>query len=155
MATGHWPTNRGRLLITQGRWDTAAATLLRVGLLSVSQPVNADTAAKVADFNTVADLVAAGATICTATNYVAKNLARSNATEDDTNDRVNMDAADVVWTALGGATNNTLYGAYIYDAGTDTSDTTRLLMSVDWFVTPLATNGGDVTYAIADLYRAA
>ncbi len=153
MATGNFLTNRGRLLLAQGRWDTAGVTLLRVGLLSVSQPVAADTAAKVADFNTVADLVDAGATICTATNYVAKNLSRSNATEDDVNDRVNMDAADVVWTALGGAVNNTLYGAYIYDAGTDTSNTTRLLMSVDWFVNPLPTNGGDVTYAIADLYR--
>ncbi len=155
MATGNFPTNRGRLLLLQGRWDTAGATLLRVGLLSVSQPVNADTAAKVADFNTVADLVTAGATICTATNYVAKNLTRTNAVEDDTNDRVNMDAADVVWTALGGTVNNTLYGAYMYDAGVDTSDTTRLLISVDWFATPLATNGGDVTYAIADAYRAA
>lgn len=155
MATGHWFSNRGKLLIAQGQWDDAAATILRVGLLSVSQPVGLDTAAEVADIDTVAGMVTAGATICTATNYVAKNLSRTNATEDDTNDRVNMDAADVVWTALGGATNNTLYGLYVYDATTDTNDTTRLLMSIDWYVTPITTNGGDFTYAIADLYRAA
>ena len=33
--------------------------------------------------------------------------------------------------------------------------TTRLLISVDWFATGVTTNGGDFTYAIADLYRAA
>jgi hypothetical protein len=59
----------------------------------------------------------------------------------------------VVWTAAGGASNNTIYGAYFYDSTTDTNDTTRLLISVDFFATPITTNGGDFTYAIADLYR--
>lgn len=154
MATGHMLTNRGKLSLLQGKWDTVGASLIRVGLVKV-QPAGADTAAEVADLNTVNDLlVTAGATECDFTNYVRKNLSRTNASEDDTNDRVNMDASDVVWTAAGGATNNTIYGAFIYDATTDTSDTTRILLSVDWFATPLPTNGGDFTYAITDLYRA-
>ena len=153
MATGAWLTNRGALLLSQGAWDDNAATLIRVGLCKV-QGVAADTQAEVRDLNTVNDLiVTSGCTECDFTNYVRKNLTRTNAAEDDTNDRVNIDAADVVWTAAGGAVNNTILGAFVYDASTDTNDTTRLLISVDWFATGLPTNGGDVTYAIADLYR--
>jgi hypothetical protein len=63
MATGHWFTNRGKLLAMQGAWDDDAATVIRVGLLVGTQPAAADTAAEVADLNTVNDLlVTAGAT---------------------------------------------------------------------------------------------
>lgn len=154
MATGHMLTNRGKLLLLQGAWDDDAATLIRCALLKV-QGAAADTAVEVADLNTMNDLiVTAGCTECDFTNYARKNLSRTNAAEDDTNDRVGLDAADIVWTAAGGATNNTILGAAFYDATTDTNDTTRLLISVDWFAAGLPTNGGDVTYAIADLYRA-
>jgi hypothetical protein len=153
MATGHWLTNRGKLLLTQGNWDDIAATLVRCALVKV-QGATADTQAEVADLNTMNDLiVTAGCTECDFTNYARKNLTRTNAAEDDANDRVGLDAADIVWTAAGGATNNTILGAAFYDASTDTNDTTRLLISVDWFAAGLPTNGGDVTYAIADLYR--
>lgn len=153
MATGHWLTNRGKLLLTQGNWDDVAATIIRTALLKV-QGTAADTQVEVADLNTMNDLiVTSGCTECDFTNYARKNLARTNAAEDDANDRVNLDAADVVWTAAGGATNNTILGAAHYDASTDTNDTTRLLISVDWFAAGLTTNGGDFTYAIADLYR--
>jgi hypothetical protein len=154
MATGHWLTNRGKLLLLQGAWDDDAATLIRVGLLVGTQPVAADTAAEVADLNTVNDLlVTAGATECSAGGYARQNLTRSNATEDDANDRVNIDASDVAFGAL--ATGQTIIGAFFYDATTDTNDTTRQLMSVDWFTTGVPTNGGTITYPIADLYRAA
>lgn len=154
MATGHFLANRGKLLLLQGAWDDDAATIIRCALLKV-QGAAADTAVEVADLNTMNDLiVTSGCTECDFTNYARKNLARTNAAEDDANDRVNLDAADIVWTAAGGATNNTILGAAFYDATTDTNDTTRLLISVDWFAAGLPTNGGDVTYAIADLYRA-
>jgi hypothetical protein len=155
MATGNMLTNRGKLLLMQGIWDDAGATAIRMGLVKV-QPAGADTQAEVDDLNTVNDLlVTAGATECDFTNYARKNLSRSNAAEDDTNNRVNLDAADVVWTAAGGAANNTILGAFYYDATTDTNDTTRLLIGIDWFATGISTNGGDFTYAIADLIRAA
>lgn len=154
MATGHMLTNRGRLLLMQGLWDDGTASIIKMGLVKV-QGAAADTQLEVSDLNTVNDLVVTtGSTKCDFTNYVDKALVRTAASEDDANDRVNMDAGDIVWTAAGGASNNTIVGAYFYDATTDTNDTTRLLISVDWFASSLTTNGGDVTYAIADLYRA-
>lgn len=154
MATGNMLTNRGKLLLLQGAWDDAAGTAIKMGLVKV-QPTAADTQAEVDDLNTVNDLlVTAGATECDFTNYVRKDLSRSAVAEDDTNNRVNLDAADVVWTSAGGATNNTILGAFYYDATTDTNDTTRLLIGIDWFATGVPTNGGNFTYAIADLIRA-
>lgn len=155
MATGHWHTTRGALLQAQGVWDDAGATVIRVGLVKV-QPVGADTQAEVQDFNTVTDLlVTAGATECDFTNYARKNLSRTNWAEDDTNDRAQAVAASVTWTAAGGASNNTILGAFFYDASTDTNDTTRLLISVDWFASSITTNGGDYGYdASSGLYRA-
>jgi hypothetical protein len=156
MATGHWMTNRGKLLIAQGAWDDDAAGAIKVGLCKV-QGVAADTAVEVADLNTVNDLiVTAGCTECDFTNYVRKVLTRTNFAEDDTNDWAQAVAASVTWTAAGGTTNNTILGAFFYDATTDTNDTTRLLISVDWFATGVPTNGGDYTYSVASgLYRVA
>lgn len=156
MATGHWFTNRGKLLVVQGAWDDDASTIIRMGLMKV-QGAAADTAVEVADLNTVTDLiVTSGCTECDFTNYARKNLSRTNWAEDDANDRVQAVAAAVTWTAAGGASNNTILGAFFYDATTDTNDTTRLLISVDWFASGVPTNGGDFTYdPSAGLYRAA
>lgn len=153
MATGHWFTNRGKLLIIQGQWDDAGAGAIKWGMIK-TQTTAVDTAAEVADLNTVADLLATE-TECDFTNYARAALTRSASSEDDTNDRVNMDASDISITGAGGATNNDIYGVFFYDATTDTNDSTRLLLSVDFLATPQATNGGDLTYQIADLYRAA
>jgi hypothetical protein len=154
MATGHWLTNRGKLLLLQGQWDDAGAAAIKCGLVKL-QGAAADTQVEVADMNTVEDLiVTAVCTECDFTNYVRKALTRTNAAEDDANDRVGLDINDVTWTAAGGASNNTVYGIFFYDATTDTNDTTRLLLSVDWFASTVTTNGGDLTYAVTDLYRA-
>ena len=148
MATGHWLTNRGKLDLLANK-----GSAFKIGLMTV-QGVAADTQIEVADLNTVTDLiVTAGCTEATATNYARIALASFTKTEDDANDRVNIDFADVVWNPLGGATNNTILGAFIYDATVDTNDTTRELVSVDWFTAGVPTNGGSFTYAIADLYR--
>jgi len=72
--------------------------------------------------------------------------------EDDTNNRANLDAADVVWTAATAGTN--IYGAFWYDATTDTTDTTRLLMGLILFGSVVPTNGSDLTLTITDLIRA-
>ena len=146
-------TNRGKLLLMQGGWDDAGASAYKIGFVKVQAAAH-DTAVEIADLNTVADLVAGGSTECDFTNYARTALTRSAASEDDTNDRVNMDADDVTISNAGGASNNTIVGAFIYDATTDTNDTTRLLISVDWFASSLTTNGGNFTYAISDLYRA-
>jgi hypothetical protein len=153
MATGHWFTTRGKLLMLQGVWADAGGTAIRMGYLKDSQPAGLDTQAENENLDTVAGLLAI-ATEANFTNYARQNLTRSGPTEDDTNDRVNMDISDVTIAFAGGATNNDLYGAFFYDATTDTDDTTRILLSVDWFATPIATNGGNFTYAVTDLYRA-
>ena len=153
MATGHWFTTRGKTLMLQGVWADAGGTAIRMGYLSVSQPASLDTQVENENLDTVADLLAL-ATEATFTNYARQNLTRSGPTEDDTNDRVNMDISDVTIASAGGATNNTLFGAFFYDATTDTNDTTRILLSVDWFASSITTNGGNLTYSVTDLYRA-
>lgn len=154
MATGHWLTNRGKLSIVQGQWDDAGASAIK-WLMVKSQTASVDTEAEVQDLNTVADLLATE-TECDFTNYARAALTRSAASEDDTNNRVNMDASDITIAVAGGASsgNNTIYGTGFYDATTDTNDTTRLLLSVDFLASPQNTNGGPITYAISDLYRA-
>ena len=147
MATGHMLTNTGKQYLMQGKWETTSGTTITAKLLQGTQNTAADTAAEVADIATFTALLANGTTECTATNYVAKTVTRVNATLDGTNDRSNLDASDIVWTALGGAVNNTLIGVAIVDG--------TALLSVDWFASSITTNGGDLTYAIADLYRAA
>lgn len=156
MATGHWISNKGKWLLMQGAWDDDGSTAIRMGLMKV-QGAAADTAVEVADLNTVNDLiVTSGCTECDFTNYARKNLTRTNWAEDDVNDRAQAVAALVTWTAAGGATNNTILGAFFYDATVDTNDTTRLLISVDWFAASITTNGGDYSYdPSAGLYRAA
>jgi hypothetical protein len=151
-AIAHFLTNRGKLLLVQGQWDDAAATTLKLGLLKTSIPAAVDTAAEVADLNTVNDLlVTSAATEAAFAGYARKNLSRTNAAEDDTNDRVNMAIAAVTWTAA--PAGETIVGAFWYDATTDTNDTTRLLMGLlSW--TGVPTNGSDFTLSAGDLVRA-
>ena len=147
----HWLTNKGKLELMQGAWDDAAAGDIKVLLLTgAAAPAAIDTAAEVADVNFVTDLLnLTGVDECTGTGYARKVLTRSNATEDDTNDRVNLDAADVTYT---GADFGTAYAAVFFrDTG---SDATSPVYSIDIFASALVTNTGDVTYAIADVYRA-
>jgi hypothetical protein len=149
----HWLSNRGRLLLMQGQWDDAGASAIKIGLLKTAIGTGADTAAEVADLNTVTDLLAAtGVTEAAFAGYVRKSLTRTNATEDDTNDRVNMDASDVTWAAA--PAGETMVGFFSYDATTDTNDTTRLLLSVGWFASGVPLNGSDFTLTIADFIRA-
>jgi hypothetical protein len=108
------------------------------------------------DIDTVAALISAGGVRCDFTNYTDKTLASLTSTEDDTNDRANVDAASVTWTAAGGATNNTPVAAVIYNATTDTNDTTRILIGYyDTNFGSVATNGGDYTVNINDFLRLA
>lgn len=150
----NWLTNRGKLLLLQGHWDDAGATVIRLGLLSgASIPTGIDTEAEIQDLNTVDDLLVITSVDEPAGGwYSRKNLSRTNAAEDDTNNRVNLDAADVTWTAATAGTN--VYGAFYYDATTDTNDTTRILMGVILFGSVVPTNGSDLTLTIADLIRA-
>lgn len=149
----HWLTNRGKLILTQGGWDDSAATIFRMGLLKTSIPAAVDTAAEVADLNTVNDLlVTAAATEAAFAGYARKNLSRTNAAEDDANDRVNLAIAAVTWAAA--PAGETMVGAFWYDATTDTNDTTRLLCGLLIFSSSVPLNGSDFTLSAGDLVRA-
>lgn len=156
----HYLTNRGKLLLLQGLWDDAGATAVRMGLLEgAAIPVAIDTEAEVQDLNTVGELLALTGVDEPASGWYTGqgtagrlNLSRTNAAEDDTNNRVNMDAADLTWTAA--TAGDDLYGAFWYDATTDTNDTTRLLCGVITFASVVPTNGSNITVAVNDLIRA-
>jgi hypothetical protein len=150
MATGHWITAKGAQFLMQGGWDDVAGTNIKMGLLVGSQPATLDTLAEVSNLDFVSSLLAL-ATECSVGGYARQNLTRSNATEDDTNDRSNLDAADVAFGAL--AAGQTLFGSFTYDEGGGT-DASRTLISVDWWTASVPTNGGTITVTIADHYRA-
>jgi hypothetical protein len=135
----HWLTNRGKLLLMQGDWDDAAGGDYLVGLLvGASIPTAADTEAEVQDLNFVSELLAlSGVSECTAS-------------EDDTNNRVNMDASDLTFTAL--VTGQSIWGGFIFKTGA--SDAARALMSVFTLAAVVPTNGSNFTLTIADVVRA-
>lgn len=147
----HWLTNRGKLLLVQGAWDDAGATAIRFGLLQgASTPAAIDTEAEIQDLNTIGELLAlTGVDEPTNAWYTGQgtagrlNLARSNAAEDDTNNRANLNvSANLTWTSA--TLGDTIYGGFWYDATTDTNDTTRLLGGLLLW-TPVPTNGSNLT----------
>jgi len=95
------------------------------------------------DLNDVAGLLAvSGVAECAATNYARKTTSSRSATKDTVNDRVNMDFANLTWTSLGGAVNETVRAAFVYKEGA--SDAARRLIAV-FELTATPTNGGDFT----------
>lgn len=77
---------------------------------------------------------------CNATDYVRKALAGMSITT--TGNKTLFDATNPVWTTLGGATNNTITWAVIYDHVFDDTDSIPLC-AID--TNELTTNGGQVT----------
>ena len=150
----HWLTNRGKLLLMQGLWDDAGASAVKIGLLAgASVPAAMDTEAEVQDLNTVGELLAlTGVDEPSGGWYSRQSITRTASAEDDTNNRVNLDASNVTFTAATAGEN--IYGAFWYDATTDTNDTTRLLCGVITFSSVIPTNGSDLTVTINDLVRA-
>ena len=75
-------------------------------------------------------------------NYVRKATASRTLTEDDANNQVVLDAADITWTALGAAAGTPAYAiAYKYNA----SDAAAELIAWDALTSPPIPNGGDYT----------
>lgn len=124
-------------------------------LLLKSSGLQAD--ATLADHDTVAAVLAASNDEADATNYVRKTAGSVTVTVDDTNDRVDIDCADITWTTLGGASNNTL-GAlmffYVPDTGAE-ADSSNIPLSFHTF--SYTTTGVDVSVLIptAGFMRAA
>lgn len=147
----HWLTNRGKLLLAQGEWDDGGATIINVGLITgAAVPTTMDTEAEIQDLNFVNDLlVLVGVDEPVGGWYTRNQLTRTNAAEDDANNWVAMDAANVTWTAAT-AGENIIAGFVFKELGADTVDE---LISVFTFASALPTNGSDITLTITDLYR--
>lgn len=83
----------------------------------------------------------------TATNYTrgfggaGRKAATTTFIEQDANNRAVIRIADLTWTALGGATNDTVEGAILVKEGTSDADS-KLIAYFDLPTTP--TNGSDV-----------
>lgn len=152
----HYLTNRGKLLLIQGLWDDAGSSAVKIGLLEGSSvPAAIDTEAEIQDLDTVGALLALTSVDEPAGSwYARKSLTRSASSEDDTNNRVNMDADDVTWDDADTSEETHVYGGFWYDATTDTNDTSRLLCGVFTFSSAVALNGSDLTLTISDLVRA-
>lgn len=153
MASVNWLTNKGKLKLVQGSWDDSGGTAIRMGLINGTvRPTGIDTAIEVADINFVTDFLAAtGVAELTVAGYSRQNLTRSAATEDDANDRANLDASDVVISGV--AAGETIIGGFIYEFVTN--DTDSPVISVFLLDAPgIPTNGSDITLTITDLYRA-
>lgn len=82
-----------------------------------------------------------------------KTITSVTVTVDDTNNRVDIDFADQVWTGLTGNAISALLVCYDGDTGAGTDANITPLTKHDWVVTP---DGSDVTavVATAGFYRA-
>lgn len=120
--------------------DSAAA-----GGVILLQAAEAD--ATLVDYDDIAALlVPAGNTEATATNYARKTGITGTITVDDTNDRVDLDIPDQVFSSLGGATNNSLVKLVTYYEES-AADSGRI-PGTHHDIT-VTTDGTDVTFQIA------
>lgn len=124
------------------------ATKFGVLLLKVAE---AD--ATLIDYDTVAALLLGANTEADFTNYARKTGLTATRTVDDTNNRVDHDLPDQVFTAAGGASNNNLVKAIIYYE-VSASDAGRVPITHHDCVA--TTDGTDLTVALnaAGFHRA-
>lgn len=138
-------TNRAKKMYGNGE-IVPGTTDIRMGLLKT---LAAHT--NVPDLNFVSEMEAhADFAELTAGGYARQALAGEAITEDDTNDRANIDSSDVAFGAI--SAGETIVGAFIFKEGA--SDAARELLSIhDLASTP--TNGGSITVTVADYHRIA
>lgn len=102
------------------------------------------TDATMTDYDTLADILAG--TTNEQTTMGRKTAASVTVTVDDTNDRVDIDMADPVWTAATGNAVGALVVCYDPDTTGGTDADLVPLSKHDFVVTP---NGGDITGTVA------
>lgn len=132
-------TNRGKYLLNPSYWT---GTTIKVMLLE-------NTFTPSADDNFVSDIVADEISVSGYAdgfgNAGRKTLASKTATENDTDDAVDYDCADLSWTGLAaGATIR--YMAVIVEV---TSDADSPVLAIIDFGTDYPTNGGDFNVTVA------
>lgn len=140
--------NRGKFLLGSGTVSWASATDLHLLLLqTITGGFNAD-------HNFVSEAVDGTNNVeVTTVGYARKQLASKTATEDDANDRLNLDAADITWTAVGDGAQTARIAVVYRRVGADDSTPADddVIAWIDFTDTVL--NGGDFVLQIADLLR--
>jgi hypothetical protein len=129
--------------------DALIAVLIKTSGLVADDTLN--------NYLTLSALLAGASDEADFTNYVRKNITSATITQDDTNNRVDVDVADQTWTAAGGASNNPVSKViWCFDPDTTTGTDADLvpLSHHDFVFTP---DGSDVTLVVATagLLRAA
>lgn len=106
--------------------------------------------ATLVDYDDLSALLAAANDEADATNYARKTITASvTVTVDDTNNRVDTDIPDQVFTSLGGASNNTIgMVGTAYDPDT-TGGTDTTVVPMTFHDVTLTTDGSTVTVVIA------
>lgn len=145
MANGVFNIMKGKLAYYAGL--PAANDALIVVLLK-SAGLVAD--ATLTDYDDLATLLGGASDEADFTNYVRKTVTASiTVTVDDTNERVDLDMPDLVWTAAGGASNNTLGKIIVcYDPDT-TGGTDSSIVPMSYHDFSATTDGNDLNAAIA------
>lgn len=128
--------------LTGGANDALIAILLK------SSGLEGDTT--LADYDTLSAMLAAANDEATDASYSRKTLTSVTATVDDTNDRVDLDCADITWTALAGAAIAKLVICYDPDTTTGTDADLIPLTYHSFDVTP---DGTDVTATVSNFAR--
>lgn len=102
------------------------------------------------DYDTFADVLAGGNVV--QTTLGPKTLTGVTVTVDDTNDRVDVDCADITWTSATGNATGALVICYDPDTTAGTDADLIPLVKLDMVATPA---GGDLTYTVntAGFYR--
>lgn len=138
-------TNKGKYLFATGA-IVPGTTDLRIGLLKTC----ANVATSAPDINFISDMEAhADFAELTASGYTRQALTSEAATEDDTNDRANIDSDNVAFGAI--SSGETIVGAFIFDQAGGADSARPVIAIYDLTSTP--TNGGTITVNIADFLR--
>lgn len=133
-------TNRGKLRVADGSFQTATKNLLAF-------KGSAPSAATIADLNFVADLTAINAEAAAA-GY-ARAAITSTLTENDTNDRVDISYSASVSLGAAVAAGETWIGVACFNTS-GANDTLRELFWVDVTASSIATNGSGISYTPAN-----
>jgi hypothetical protein len=152
MTIGHWFTNRGKKNILTTALD--GATNLRLGLLlgngTAGAPAAIDTETEIQDLATVTALLAIANVDEPGGSYTRQVLTSVTVTQDDTNNRANIDAANATFSAVTGASE--IYGYFISrGTGVDGDDLISVGILKDGSTgTGITPNGSDITGTITD-----
>lgn len=130
MANVVYNTAKERLMKATFNWETVD---LRVLLITNGYTVDAD--------DIFVDALTPGSNELSGTGYARLVLASKAVTKDDTNDRAEGDAADVLWTGIDAGTAQ---AAILFVQVTNDADS-WLVCYIDTGGFPITTNGGDLT----------